>query len=317
MSATTTLDTQLHGLTLCKRGKVRDVYDLGGGSGAASASGSHDLGDLLVIVATDRISAFDVVLPTGIPRKGAVLTQLSAFWFEMVRERGLTESHFVTADVDEMIAHDARLHPHRAALAGRAMLVKKTHVVPIECVVRGFLVGSGWKEYRETQAVCGVALPAGLQEASELAQPLFTPATKAETGHDINIAESDMARRVGHTLTRQLRAASLAIYTMARAYARTRGIIIADTKFEFGLRDGQLLLVDEVLTPDSSRFWPAQDYKTGCSPVSFDKQFVRDYLEALRWNKQPPGPALPDEVARKTSEKYLQAFAQLTGHPLA
>ena len=301
MNSTVALDTRLDNLPLFKRGKVRDVYDLGA---------------QLLIIATDRISAFDVVLPTGVPRKGDVLTQLSAFWFAQVREHGLAESHFVTADIDDMITRDARLQPHRALLAQRAMLVKKTDVIPIECVVRGFLVGSGWKEYQQTRTVCGMTLPEGLPEAAELAQPIFTPATKEESGHDINISEADMARRVGHTLTRQLRTASLAIYTMARAYARTRGIIIADTKFEFGLRDGQLLLIDEVLTPDSSRFWPADAYRTGCSPVSFDKQFVRDYLETLSWNKQPPGPALPDEVARQTSEKYLQAYAQLTGRSL-
>ncbi len=290
------LETNLKGIPLFKRGKVRDVYDLG---------------DHLLIVATDRISAFDVVLPTGIPRKGAVLVKLSAFWFEKVKP--ITPTHFVTADVDAMIRTEDRLRPHRAVLTGRSMLAKKAQVVPIECVVRGFLAGSGWKEYQTSSSVCGISLPPGLKESQELPQPIFTPATKEESGHDINISEQEMIRRVGKDLTRELKEKSLGIYTMARDYAASKGILIADTKFEFGTRDGKVLLVDELLTPDSSRFWPKDQYRPGRAQVSFDKQFVRDYLETLTWDKTPPAPALPEEIVSKTSAKYLQALQQLVG----
>ena len=294
------LETRVDGIPLYKRGKVRDVYALG---------------EQLLIVATDRISAFDVVLPTGIPHKGAVLTQLSAFWFGKARD--IVPSHFVSVDISQIIRQHPSLAPHRAMLAERSMLVRKTEVVPIECVVRGYLAGSGWKEYKQSRSVCGIALPKGLQESEELPAPIFTPATKEESGHDMNISEAEMAKRVGAPLTQQLKTISLAIYTMARDYAKSRGIIIADTKFEFGLRDGQVVLIDELLTPDSSRFWPADTYRPGNSPASFDKQFVRDYLESIRWGKTPPAPALPDEIVQKTSAKYLEALRQLSGRALA
>jgi len=294
----TVLETSLAGIKLFKKGKVRDVYDLG----------QH-----LLIVATDRISAFDVVIPTGIPQKGAVLTHLSAFWFERMKE--LAPSHFVSAEIDEIVRRHPTLAPHRAALAGRSMLVRRGRVVPMECVVRGYLSGSGWKEYQKSQSVCGVKLPAGLRESGELATPIFTPATKEESGHDINISEEEMARRVGQELTRRLREVSIAVYRAARDFARGKGILIADTKFEFALTEGSdvPLLVDELLTPDSSRFWPADRYRPGGPQPSFDKQFVRDYLESIRWDKTPPAPALPEEIVAKTSEKYLQALKQLTG----
>ena len=298
MTSDTVLETHLTGVPLFKKGKVRDVYDLG---------------EHLLIVATDRISAFDVVIPTGIPMKGAVLTQLSAFWFG--RMKGITPHHFVSADIDEITARYPRLKPHRTVLAARSMLVVKGKVVPMECVVRGYLSGSGWKEYRKNRSVCGIPLPDGLRESDELAQPIFTPATKEESGHDVNLSEEEMARQVGAPLTQKLKSVSLAVYAMARDYARTRGILIADTKFEFALRDGEEtpMLVDEVLTPDSSRFWPVEGYAPGGTPPSFDKQFVRDYLESVQWDKNPPAPQLPEEIVRKTSEKYLQALKQMTG----
>ena len=296
MPESVVLETNLKGIPLFKRGKVRDVYDLG---------------QSLLIVATDRISAFDVVLPTGIPQKGRVLATLSAFWFGKVKS--ITPTHFITADIDEMIRIDPRLKPHRGLLSGRSMLVQKAQVVPIECVVRGFLAGSGWKEYQKGRSVCGIPLPPGLVESQELPQPIFTPATKEESGHDINISEEEMVRRVGKELTEELKARSLKIYTMARDYASSRGILVADTKFEFGTLDGKILLVDELLTPDSSRFWPKEEYQPGRSQVSFDKQFVRDYLEGISWDKSPPAPHLPEEIVSKTSAKYLQALNQLVG----
>ncbi len=300
MTSETILETSLAGLKLFKKGKVRDVYDLG---------------QRLLIVATDRISAFDVVIPTGIPSKGAVLTQLSAFWFGKIK--GITPSHFISAEIEEIILQHPELKAHRSVLAGRSMLVRKGKVVPIECVVRGYLSGSGWKEYQKSQSVCGVKLPVGLKESDQLQQPIFTPATKEESGHDINISQEEMARRVGAELTKKLETVSLEIYTTARDYARTKGILIADTKFEFGLADGDApMLIDELLTPDSSRFWPADQYKPGGPQPSFDKQFVRDYLESIRWDKTPPAPPLPEEIVRKTSEKYLQALKQLTGKTL-
>jgi phosphoribosylaminoimidazole-succinocarboxamide synthase len=299
LTTDTVLETHLAGVKLFKRGKVRDVYDLGG----------H-----LLIVATDRISAFDVVIPTGIPRKGAVLTALSAFWFE--KTKGIMPSHFVSSSIEEIVRRHPALESHRNLLAGRSMLVDKAEVVPIECVVRGYLSGSGWKEYQKNQAVCGISLPAGLTESQELPKPLFTPATKEESGHDINISEDEMARRVGQELTQQLKRASVAVYTLARDYARDLGLLLADTKFEFGRREGKILLVDEALTPDSSRFWPREGYAPGGPQASFDKQFVRDYLEQIRWDKNPPAPSLPEEIARRTSEKYMDALRKLTGRDL-
>jgi phosphoribosylaminoimidazole-succinocarboxamide synthase len=287
------LQTTLPGVKLWKRGKVRDVYDLG---------------DRLLVVATDRLSAFDVVLPTGIPGKGVVLTQMSLFWFRLLQ--GVIENHVLTADVAE---YDAPLQPYRDQLAGRSMIVVKTEVLPVECVVRGYLAGSGWKDYRASGAVCGVALPPGLRDSDRLQPPIFTPATKAETGHDENIPFSTMEATVGRERAAQARRVSLEIYSRAHAHAEARGIILADTKFEFGVRDGRLIWIDEALTPDSSRFWPRDDYAPGRSQPSFDKQFVRDYLETLGWNKQPPGPELPPEVVARTVEKYAEAFERLRG----
>ena len=290
------LETSLTGIERFSQGKVRDVYRLG---------------DQLLIVATDRLSAFDSVLPTGIPDKGRVLNQLSIFWFELLRD--VTATHFLTADVD---AYPPQLRPFRAQLEGRSMLVKRADMAPIECVARGYLAGSGWKEYRASGTVCGIPLPKGLQESSKLPEPIFTPSTKAQSGHDENISFERMASVVGLDTARQLRDLTLAIYTRAAAYAETRGIIIADTKFEFGFIDGKLVLGDEVLTPDSSRFWPVSDYAPGRAQNSYDKQYVRDYLERIHWNKQPPAPALPPEVAHKTSEKYREAYRLLTGKEL-
>ena len=269
-----------------RRGKVRDVYDLG---------------DRLLIVATDRISAFDVVMPNGIPDKGKILTALSLFWFEKFADR--FENHLIEANPNEFRQY-----------AGRSMLVAKADVVPIECVARGYLAGSGWKEYKQSQTVCGVKLPEGLRQCEKLPMPIFTPATKEEAGHDINITASDAAALVGEELTAELRDRTLALYTLAAEYAASRGIIIADTKFEFGrLPDGKLILIDEVLTPDSSRFWPADDYQPGRDQESFDKQFVRNWLESQPWDKTPPAPRLPDEVVQGTRQRYVQAYKQLTG----
>ena len=267
--------------------------------------------DQLLIVATDRISAFDVVLPNAIPGKGHVLTALTLFWFDLIRE--ICPTHLISADVKQ---YPAPIRRHAAELAGRSMLVRRTEVVPFECVVRGYLAGSGWKEYQKTGTVSGVALPAGLRESEKLAEPIFTPATKEETGHDVNVSEAEMAKAVGAELTARLKHLSLAIYRRAADYAATRGILIADTKFEFGQAGEEVILVDEVLTPDSSRFWPARDYTPGQPQPSFDKQYVRDYLESVPWNKQPPAPELPLEVVRRTSEKYLEAYRLLTGQSL-
>jgi phosphoribosylaminoimidazole-succinocarboxamide synthase len=290
------LQTSLPGVPLWRRGKVRDVYDLG---------------DRLLVVATDRLSAFDVVLPTGIPGKGVVLTQLSLFWFSLLSD--VIENHVLTAEVSE---YGPELAKHREQLEGRSMIVVKTDVLPIECVVRGYLVGSGWKDYKATGAVCGIALPPGLRESDRLVPPIFTPATKAETGHDENIPFETMEQTVGRSRAEQARRTSLDIYSRARAHAEARGIILADTKFEFGVRDGRLIWIDEALTPDSSRFWPREGYAAGRSQPSFDKQFVRDYLETLGWNKQPPGPELPPEVVARTVAKYEEAFERLRGTPL-
>jgi phosphoribosylaminoimidazole-succinocarboxamide synthase len=287
------LETDLPGFALWRKGKVRDVYDLG---------------DRLLVVATDRLSAFDVVLPTGIPGKGILLTQMSLFWFRLLAD--VVPHHVVTADVAE---YPEGLTRFRDQLEGRSMIVVKTEVLPVECVVRGYLVGSGWKDYRATGAVCGIPLGAGLRESDRIEPPIFTPATKAETGHDENISYETMVGVVGGERAAQARRASLEIYSRARAHAEARGIILADTKFEFGVRDGQLVWIDEALTPDSSRFWPRDGFAPGRSQPSFDKQFVRDYLETLRWNKQPPGPKLPPAVVARTLEKYVEAFDRLRG----
>ena len=290
------IQTNLPGVELLARGKVRDVYALG---------------DRLLIVATDRLSAFDYVLPTGIPDKGKVLTQLSVFWFDFLRE--VTPTHFLTADVDE---YPEPLAGYRDQLEGRSMLVKRAQITPIECVARGYLSGSGWKDYQSTGGVCGIPLPAGMQESERLPEPIFTPATKAQSGHDENISFEAVAGQVGPDLAGRLRDLTLGIYQRAAEYAATRGILIADTKFEFGFVDGELVLADEVLTPDSSRFWPAETYRPGGPQPSYDKQYVRDYLESIHWNKQPPAPPLPPEVAAKTSEKYKEAYRALTGRAL-
>ena len=291
------LQTDFPDLELHASGKVRDVYRL---------DNEH-----LLFVATDRISAFDYVLATGIPHKGRVLTQISLFWFDFLRD--LVPNHLVTADVAR---YPASVQEYVAQLRGRSMMVVRADMVPVECVVRGYISGSAWKEYKANGRVCGIELPAGLKESDQLPEPIFTPATKATTGHDENIPFAEMARLIGPELSRELRDISLKIYIKASEYARQKGIIIADTKFEFGLTAAGITLADEVLTPDSSRFWPADKYQPGKAQDSFDKQYVRDYLEEIRWNKQPPAPALPPEVARKTSEKYLEAYHQLTGREL-
>ena len=283
------METSLSDVPL-RRGKVRDVYDLG---------------ENLLLVSTDRISAFDWVLPSGIPDKGRVLTRLSAFWFDHLK----VANHMLTIDLAAM---DLPEGADRDALAGRSMLVRKTDVVPIECVVRGYLAGSGWKEYQKQGTVCGIALPKGLRQSDRLPEPIFTPATKAETGHDENVPFDDMCRRVGRELSEELRRRSIDIYRRGADYARGRGIIVADTKFEFGQVDDELILIDEVLTPDSSRFWPADQYRPGGSPPSFDKQFVRDWLETTPWDKNSPPPELPEEVVRQTRAKYIEAYETLT-----
>jgi phosphoribosylaminoimidazole-succinocarboxamide synthase len=290
------LELNLPGIKKIKSGKVREMFDLG----------EHYL-----MVATDRISAFDVILPNGVPRKGEVLTQISHFWFDKVAS--LVPNHRINLPNDPL---PASLQPYADTVQRRSMIVKKAQPLAIECVVRGYLAGSGWKEYRKSQTVCGLPLPAGLQESSELPEPIFTPATKAETGHDENIPFEEAARIVGQDIAERVRTLSIQIYSQARAYARERGIIIADTKFEFGIFNDDLILIDEVLTPDSSRFWPADQYAAGKSQPSFDKQFVRDYLETLDWNKQAPGPTLPGDIVEKTSAKYVESYERLTGKPL-
>jgi phosphoribosylaminoimidazole-succinocarboxamide synthase len=279
---------------LARRGKVRDVYDLN---------------DRYLFVATDRISAFDVVLSPGIPDKGTILTQISNFWF---RRFTRIENHLLETDFD---AFPSEVRHHQE-LRGRSVIVKKCDVIPIECVARGYLVGSGLKEYKATGSVCGIKLEEGLTTASKLREPIFTPATKEDTGHDINISFDQMAERIGESLARKLRDLTLSLYQEAAEYALTRGMIIADTKFEFGLRGGEIVWIDEVLTPDSSRFWPADQYQPGSNPPSFDKQFVRDWLETTDWDKNPPAPELPEDVVAKTREKYLEAYRQLTGEEL-
>jgi phosphoribosylaminoimidazole-succinocarboxamide synthase len=287
------VETRIDAYPLFRRGKVRDVYDLG---------------DRLLIVATDRLSAFDVVLPTGIPGKGAVLTQLSRFWFDRLRD--VVENHVLTADVADF---PAALQPHARELAHRSMIVAKTEPFPIECVVRGYLAGSGYKDYRATGGICGIRLPEGLRESDRLPEPIFTPATKAESGHDQNVSIEEAGERIGMATVQGLREVSLSLFRRARAYAEERGIILADTKFEFGIREGRLVWIDEALTPDSSRFWPKDGYAPGRGQPSFDKQYVRDYLETLTWDKKPPGPTLPADVVARTRDKYLEAFRRLTG----
>jgi len=295
------LQIEIPGLKQIRSGKVRDIFDLG---------------DALLFVASDRISAFDVIMPDGIPRKGEVLTQISHFWFDQTGK--LVPNHRLARAGDpHVVPASAGLPaPLAAQLARRSMIVKKAEPLAIECVVRGYLAGSGWKEYKTQGTVCGIKLPAGLKESAELPEPIFTPATKAQTGHDENIPFDTAAKLVGADIAARARDLSMRLYNFARDHARQRGIIIADTKFEFGLFGGELLLIDEVLTPDSSRFWPADQYEPGRSQPSFDKQFVRDYLETLDWNKQPPGPVLPDEIVAKTTAKYLEAYERLTGKKL-
>ena len=287
-------ETNFPGLALRGRGKVRDIYEVG---------------DRLLIVATDRLSAFDVILPTPIPDKGRVLTQLSLFWFEKLNS--VVPNHVVSArDFGNELA------PFASELSGRAMLVRKTEPIPIECVVRGYLAGSGWKDYQKTGAVCGIPLPEGLRESDKLPEPIFTPSTKATSGHDENISFEEVCRVIGRALAERLRDVSLEIYRRASEYAAERGIIIADTKFEFGLDGQELVWIDEALTPDSSRFWPAAGYEPGRAQPSFDKQFVRDYLERCGWSKQPPAPSLPDEVVADTQAKYREAYRRLVGREL-
>jgi phosphoribosylaminoimidazole-succinocarboxamide synthase len=292
------LQTDFPELELHASGKVRDVYRL---------DNEH-----LLFVATDRISAFDYVLATGIPHKGSVLTQISLFWFDFLKD--MFPNHVVTADVGR---YPVTVQKYANQLRGRSMMVVRGDMFPVECVVRGYLSGSGWKEYKTSGKVCGIQLPSGLKESDQLPEPIFTPATKATTGHDINISFEEMCKIVDPEQSRKLRDISLNIYKKAADYARQRGIIIADTKFEFGVTAAGITLADEVLTPDSSRFWPADKYKPGAAQESYDKQYVRDYLEQIRWNKQPPAPALPPEVALRTSEKYLEAYRQLTGKDLS
>jgi phosphoribosylaminoimidazole-succinocarboxamide synthase len=297
MSSTVISTTEFKSLTLKGRGKVRDIYDLG-----------HQL----LIVATDRISAFDVIMPNPIPEKGRILTQLSRFWFELTR--GIVPNHVISTEVNDF---PKEVLPYREVLMGRSMFVEKADPLPVECVVRGYLSGSGWEEYRKGGEVCGIRLPKGLVESSRLDEPMFTPATKAEVGlHDENIPFEKVEKVVGKDLAQKLRAVSLEIYKKARDFAAAKGILIADTKMEFGIRNGNLILIDELLTPDSSRFWPKDQYKAGGPQKSFDKQFLRDYLLSIKWNKTPPAPRLPEEVILKTQQKYREAYEKLVGKPL-
>jgi len=289
-------ETQLPGVELRARGKVRDIYAAG---------------DYLVIVATDRLSAFDYILPTPIPDKGRVLTALTIFWLDYLRN--IVPNHFVSAKVSD---YPAQFQPYGDQLEGRSMLVHRAQMIEVECVARGYVSGSGWKDYKRDGSICGIPLPAGLRESDRLAEPIFTPASKAQSGHDENISQETVAQRIGASLAGQLRGLTLELYLRAAEYAGTRGIIIADTKFEFGFLRDQLILADEVLTPDSSRFWPSAGYQPGGPQPSFDKQYVRDYLESIRWNKQPPAPALPPDVIERTSDKYREAYRILTGKPL-
>lgn len=293
MSEQALLRTEFKGIKLFRRGKVRDVYDLG---------------EQLLIVSTDRISCFDVVLPCGIPYKGKILTSISLFWFGLLKDVLLT--HFICADID---SYPKQLKQYAKELEGRSMLVLKSEPFAVECIVRGYLSGSAWKEYQENKSVCGIELPGGLRQSDKLPQPIFTPSTKAESGHDQNVQAVYVEGLLGKDTAARLKQASLAIYEKAGAYALKRGIIVADTKFEFGMHGGNIILIDEVLTPDSSRFWPVDSYSPGRAQPSFDKQFVRDYLESLSWNKLPPAPHLPEEIIEKTSAKYMEAYRRLTG----
>jgi phosphoribosylaminoimidazole-succinocarboxamide synthase len=293
MSKQVLQNTHLPGINLFKKGKVRDVYDLQ---------------DKLLIVSTDRISCFDVVLPTGIPHKGDVLTQLSVFWFKFTEH--IIPNHFITSDIEN---YPQQLAAYKQALCGCSMLVEKAKPLPVECVVRGYLSGSGWKEYQQSQSVCGIKLGGGLRESDKLAEPIFTPSTKEDIGHDINVTRTFVENLIGKDITQKIQDVSIDLYKTASQYAETKGIIIADTKFEFGIHKDQLILIDEILTPDSSRFWPKDHYAPGGPQPSFDKQFVRDYLETLQWDKIPPGPELPHDIVEKTTKKYQQALDILTG----
>ena len=290
------LSTDFKDLVLYKRGKVRDVYDLK---------------DKLLIISTDRISCFDVVLPCGIPYKGKVLTALSCFWFEFIKN--ITRHHFLSSDINQCPKELSKYHKQ---LSGRSVLVRKTKPLAVECIVRGYLSGSGWKEYQKSQSVCGIKLPPGLLESDKLPEVLFTPSTKADTGHDINVDQEYIENLLGKDTADKLKKTSIAIYNETSAYAKRHGIVIADTKFEFGVCDNEIILIDEVLTPDSSRFWPRDQYRPGQPQASFDKQFVRDYLESLNWDKTPPAPTLPQEIIEKTSQKYLEAYRKIVGKEL-
>lgn len=292
MSNETLRFSRLGDIEFFKRGKVREIYNLK---------------DNFLMVATDRISCFDVVLPTEIPHKGEVLTNLSVFWFKFTKD--IIPDHFITANVDDF---PEELQKYKEILKGRSMLVKKANPIPVECVVRGYLSGSGWKEYHETQSICGIKLPNGLRESDRLPEPIFTPATKEDVGHDINVTQEYVERMIGEDIATKLKDISMALYEKAERYAESKGIIIADTKFEFGTIGDEIILIDEVLTPDSSRFWPKDKYKPGKAQPSFDKQFVRDYLETLDWNKKSPGPELPEEIVKKTTQKYIQALKMIT-----
>jgi len=287
------LKTSFTDVELFKRGKVRDVYNLK---------------DKLLVVSTDRISCFDVVLPTGIPQKGEVLTQLSLFWFNFTKD--IVDNHFISSEVSQ---YPKELHKYNGILKGRSMLVKKAKALPVECVVRGYLSGSGWKEYQQNRSICGIKLPQALRESDKLPEPIFTPSTKEDVGHDINVSQEYVENQLGKDVTDKLKEISIALYNKASRYAESKGIIIADTKFEFGIYEEKIILIDEILTPDSSRFWPKDQYKPGAGQPSFDKQFVRDYLETLTWDKTPPGPELPNDIVQKTSQKYIQAFTMISG----
>jgi phosphoribosylaminoimidazole-succinocarboxamide synthase len=293
MMSDTLLDLELPGIKAFKKGKVRNVFDLG---------------DLLLLVASDRISAFDSVMPNGIPDKGTILTQISLFWFDFTKN--IINNHIVEADVDK---YPKILQPFKKQLAKRSVIGKKAELIPVECVVRGYLSGSGWKEYQKATSICGIKLPVGLKESAKLPEPIFTPTTKAEQGHDLNITFKQVIDLVGKDTAQILQAKTIALYRACADYALTKGIIIADTKFEFGYVNGEIIIIDEMLTPDSSRFWPADQYQVGQGQPSYDKQFVRDYLESIGWDKEPPAPKLPEEVVQKTREKYLEAFTKITG----
>jgi phosphoribosylaminoimidazole-succinocarboxamide synthase len=298
-NTTTLLTLDIAGVHLLRQGKVRNVYDLG---------------DKLLFVVSDRISAFDVIMANGIPDKGKILNLISAFWFESMGD--VVENHVITTDIDEIVAADARLEPYRDILEERSMMVEKATPLTVECIVRGYISGSGWKDYQKTGMICGIKLPEGLKLSDKLEDPIFTPSTKADEGHDVNITQEEAAKELGEETFNFIKETSVKIYSKARDYAATKGIIIADTKFEFGKIGDKIILIDEILTPDSSRFWPENDYEPGRPQKSYDKQFVRDYLETLDWDKTPPGPELPEDIIEKTREKYLQAYQIITGKEL-